>query len=221
MNEKDEKLTKEELEEDRFVEWLMEAVEYVQQKWQLFAAGLVGVAIILYGISYTQDAAEINKAEAMGVWGEILIADGSGQAEEAQRLAQMLTDAYAGTPAAAQGTLFLANRLFLQENYDEAERLYQRYITDYGTEEALLYGAWSGLASCLDARGQHREAAEKYKAYVEQHSGAQGALALGEAARCYGLAGDAAAQKQMLERLIQEYGETPVATRARQELEML
>ena len=52
MNEKDTKLTKEELEEDRFVEWLMEAADYVQQKWQVFAGGLVVLVLVIYGINY-------------------------------------------------------------------------------------------------------------------------------------------------------------------------
>ena len=222
MNEKDTKLTKEELEEDRFVEWLMEAADYVQQKWQVFAGGLVVLVLVIYGINYSQQSAANNRVEAMGVWGDILIAEGTGQTAEGVRLAESLVGAYAGTPAAGQGMIYLANRYFQQERYSEAQALYQRYLDEYGDDPALRYGAWSGLAVCLDAQGQHREAAEKYRAFAAQNPGApQTPLALGEAARCFGLAGDGQAQREVLEELVRDFADSPVAARARQELDML
>lgn len=221
MQEQSQRLTKSELEEDRFLEWLMHAVEVVQQKWQLFVAGVVGVIAVALAINYALGAQEANKEAATGLLGEVLIAETNGQEEQAIKMAEQLIRTYAGTPAAAQGMLVLANRYYLQGRYQEAEQQYQRYLSDYGDTDILVYGAWSGLAACFEAQGDLQKAAAKYREYATKHAGAeQTSLALMEAARCYGMAGDKQTQKELLQEIVRDYAESPVAPRAREELDM-
>lgn len=216
------RLTKSELEEDRFLEWLMETVEYVQQKWQLFAGIGVGIALAILGINYALETQEDKKQEATAMLGEVFILEGSGQADQAVQMAEQLVRNYAGTPAAGQGTLMLANRYFAQGRYDEAETLYQRYLSDYGQTDILVFGATSGLAACMEAKGQMQAAAAKYLEYATTYPQAgEAALALIEAARCYGQAGDSQQQKALLEQILRDYGDSAVVTRARQQLELL
>lgn len=215
-------MNKDELREDEFVERVMQAVDYVRQRYQLFVGGLVVVVALILVINYIIDAQEEARGEAATKLGEMMIADQEGNAAEALRLAQELIGAYAGTPAAAQGTLILANRYYAEGNYTEARRLYDQYLDDYGQNELLVYTAWSGIAACLEAQGQTQEAARKYQEFATSHPGSvQAALSLWEAARCYEQLDDQATRKGIMEQIIREYAKLPLAVQARAALAAL
>lgn len=214
--------TKKELREDRFVEWVLEAVDYVRSKSQYFTAGAIAVVVGIAGIAYFQKSQEESRAKAAALLGEAMIADDNGQAHEVMRLCEELVGKYSGTPAAAQGTVFLANRYFAQGRYAEAQKLYQSYLADYEALDVLVFAAWNGLAACAEAQGDYQQAAGKYQEYAAGHPGTiQAAMALMEAARCYGLAGDVANQQKTLARVTAEFADSPVAARAREALTML
>ncbi|MFH1571157.1 MAG: tetratricopeptide repeat protein [Gemmatimonadota bacterium] len=214
--------TRQELEEDHFVEWVMEAVDYVRNRAQLFVGGAAAIVVAILAVTYVQSSRQDARHAATALLGQAIIADESGRVEEAVGLAEQVNSKYAGTPAAAQATVLLANRYYLQGRYADAERLFQSYLDDYGDAEVLAYAAWSGLAACYEAQGDMRRAADKYRSYADQYSDRdEAALALMDAARCYGAAGDAAQQKQALERVTRDYPKTPVVSRAREDLGML
>lgn len=216
------KLSKEELREDEFLDWTMQAVDYVRERMQLFAGGLVAVVLLILAINYIIESQDVAREEAATLLGDVLMAEESGQSDKVIALVEELIGNYAGTPAAAQGTLVLANRHFSQGNYGEARRLYETYLDDYGQTDVLIYGAWSGIASCLEAQGSHRDAAAKYEEYAAAHPGSvQAAMALMEASRCYGKLGDLTARKRLLEQIIKDFGDLPLAARAKADMAML
>ena len=215
------KLSKEELREDEFVEWIMQAADYVKERAQLFIGGLVVFVLLILGINYIIESQEQAKVEAASRLGELLMAEEEGDAAGVISIAEDLISRFDGTPAAAQGVLVLANRYFAQENFAEGQRLYEKYLEDYGQSEILVFGAWSGLASCLEAQGQTTAAAEKYLEFATGHpQSLQAAMAVWEAARCYGQLGDISRQKELLERVMRDFPELPLAARAKASLAM-
>lgn len=214
--------TKQELREDHFVEWILETVEYVRAKSQVFIAGAVGVVVLIGAIAYYNKSQADSRLEAAALLGEAMIADDNNQGDEATRMAEQLLKEYTGTPSAAQATLFLANHYYAQGRYGEAQKLYDRYLSDYGDVDVLAFAARNGLASCAEAQGDYRQAAAKFQeAATASGSNTGGSLALLEAARCYGLAGDAANQKGILTQITRDFSDSPAAARAREELAML
>ena len=215
------KLSKEELREDEFVEWIMQAADYVKERAQLFIGGLVVFVLLILGINYIIESQEQAKVEAASRLGDLLMAEEEGDAAGVISIAEDLISRFDGTPAAAQGVLVLANRYFAQENFSEGQRLYEKYLEDYGQSEILVFGAWSGLASCLEAQGQTIAAAEKYLEFATGHpQSLQAAMAVWEAARCYGQLGDISRQKELLERVMRDFPELPLAARAKASLAM-
>lgn len=215
------KLSKEELREDEFVEWIMQAADYVKERAQLFIGGLVVFVLLILGINYIIESQEQAKVEAASRLGDLLMAEEEGDAAGVISIAEDLISRFDGTPAAAQGVLVLANRYFAQENFSEGQRLYEKYLEDYGQSEILVFGAWSGLASCLEAQGQTTAAAEKYLEFATGHpQSLQAAMAVWEAARCYGQLGDISRQKELLERVMRDFPELPLAARAKASLAM-
>ena len=216
------KLSKEELQEDEFVEGAVRFVEYVQENAQAFIAGLAGIVVVILGINYFIDAQEQSQADAAALLGDMLIAEQAGQKEEAIRTGEQLQTTYAGTIASAQATVLLGNIQFNSGNYAEAERHFQNYLQNYDPVDVLSLAANNGLAACLEAQGQVEQAAQRYEEIAARHKGlAAAGQAMMKAAWCYAQLGDRDKQRALLQSVIDEYARFPVAVWARTEIEML
>ena len=216
------KLSKEELREDEFVEWIMHAVDYVKERSQLVGGGAVAVLVLIMAINYFDASREAAKVEAAALFGDVLMAEQSGQMPEAIRLAEQLVSSYAGSPAASHGIVLLANFHYMQGNYGEARNYYQRYLADYEHVDVLAYAAQSGLGACLEAEGQLLQAARHYEVYAAEQTGTiREGLAQMEAARVYGAAGDTGKQRALLEQVSRKFAKYPLGNQARAAMAML
>ena len=214
--------TKSELEEDQFVEWIIKAADFVKQRAQLFIVGAAAIALVITAIGYVKSSQATARKEAAELLGDALIAEESGQPAESMLKFQRLTDSYAGTPAGVQGTVILANRYFAEGEYAKAEALYRSFLDDANSVDIFLFAARSGIASCYEAQEDFQRAASEYLAYAADNVGSmQSSIALMNAARCQRLAGNRDALKELLQRITREYPKSPVAVRARDELNML
>lgn len=210
------KLSKSELREDEFVEWIMEAVEYVKERARLFGSGALALVAVVLAINYFIESKEADRLQAAALLGDVLMVEQGGEPAEALRLAEELVASYAGTPAAAQGTVLLANLHYTQGRYAEARTYYQRYLDNYEPLDVLAYAAHSGLGACLEAEGQLLAAAEHYEAYAAGQAGTiRAAMARMEAARIYGAAGDRDKQQALLEQVKRRFAQYPIAAQAR------
>lgn len=216
------KLSKEELQEDEFVEGAVRLVEYVQENAQNFIAGLVGIVFIIMGINYFIQTQEQSQSEAAALLGDMLIAEQAGQKEEAIRTGEQLQTSYAGTIASAQATVLLGNLQFNSGKYVEAERHFENYLANYEPVDVLTLAASNGLAACLEAQGQVEQAAQRYEEIAARHKGlAAAGQAMLRAAWCYAQIGDRNKQRALLQSVIDEYARFPIAVRARAQIEML
>ena len=216
------KLSKEEIREDEFVEWIMEAVEYIKERLQIFTGGLVGLIIAIMAINYFVESREADKVEAATLLGDVLLAEQSGQLTEAMRLAEQLVTSYPGAPAAGHGVVLLANLHYAQGRFSEARSDYRNYLDNYEAVDVLAYAAQSGLGSCLEAEGQLMAAGQHYEAYAAREVGTiREAMAQMEAARVYGLAGDGKKQRKLLEAVSRKFSRFPIAVQARSTMGML
>ena len=222
MAEESQKLTKSDLKEDQFLDWILQALEYVKERRQLFIGALVGVALVVALVNLLIGQQEKAKLEADQLLGEILIAEEESRSQEVVDLGQRLIDEYAGTRAAGQGVLIVANRYYAQQRYQDARRLYQSYLDSYEPLDVLTFGAWNGLAACLAAEEKWDQAAATYEQYAQAHPGTQqSAYALWQAAQCYKTVGDIDQQRNLLDQIIREFAESPLGLKAREEQNML
>ncbi|MBT3344803.1 MAG: tetratricopeptide repeat protein [Gemmatimonadetes bacterium] len=208
--------------EDPFLEWVLMALQYVRDRAQLFIGGAIAIVAALAITQFAQTQRETAREEAANLIFQMMLADGNGQLEQVIDTGEKLIDEYAGTPSAAHGIILLANRYYRVGRYDEAEKLYERYIAEYGESQALLFAARTGVAACHEATGDLEGAATGYVAYADAHPNDRAsAIALMDAARCYRVLGDTQQQGAVLGRVTRDFPTSPAAQRARQELQML
>ncbi len=112
MQERNQRATKAELEEDEFLEWILRAIEYLKERSQLFIGGAVAIVAVIAIASFMQTQRAEARERAATLLFEATIADRSGQVDQVIRIGQQLVDDLAGTPAAAQGMILLGNRYF-------------------------------------------------------------------------------------------------------------
>jgi len=222
MQERNKRPTKAELEEDEFLEWILRAIEYIKQRAQLFIGGAVAIVAVVAITSFMQTQQAEARERAAALLFEATLADRSGQVDQVIRIGQQLVDKFAETPAGSQGMIVLGNRYFTLGRYADAQRLYQQYLDGKGDQDALVYAAQTGLAACRVAQGDIQGAAQDYVRYADENpKNPPSALALMQAARCYGQLGDAPNRRSVLERVTRQHPRTPVAQRAREQLNMM
>ena len=218
------RMTKEELREDEFVEWLVSAVDYIRDHRNAVIVGIFIVVAGIFGIRTFIDTQHQNIRDAAALWGDVLIAEQGGQFTEAGRKAEHIITNYAGSPAAGQATIFLANLNFSQEKYAEAEKLYGSYldIDGSGKTKILLHAAEMGLLACAEVNGDLKETAISYEALASKYADqSMGAWSLMNAARCFKNLGDIDRSTDILRRISVEYPKLPIAKQARNMIDVL
>lgn len=218
------RMTKEELREDEFVEWLVSAIDYIRDNRNIFVVGALMILGGIVGVRAFIDSQEQNKIEASALFGDVLIAEQSEQIMEAIKKAEYIVDNYGGSPASGKATIFLANMYYSQERYDEAKKFYQAYLANSDIEriDILSHAAEMGLLACSEVDGSLEQVAQAYEELGLKYEGESlGAFSLMGAVRCYKRLGNIDRTKQLLNNLKTTYSNLPIAQQAHGMLKML
>jgi tetratricopeptide (TPR) repeat protein len=216
------RLSKQDLKEDELVNKALQAWAYIEQNYTRILAVLgVVVVVVLIGV-YLRYESRRQARVSIDALGEARIALFQGRIDEALAQAQDIIDDYGDGPAVGQALMLQSNVLFGQGRYAESKAAYERYMREYGDEGAAGYGAWSGIAACLEEEGNPRGAGEEYLAYVDRMpESAFAPLALREAARCFEHAGDLDRARAALQQIVDRYSDNRLARVAKAELRQM
>jgi len=161
------KITKQELKEDKFVKFTLQAKTYIDMHYQkLLRIGLALVAVIVIIIFFYYDSQQ-NEIEANSQLGIAEIEFTNGQLIKASERLEKLIEKYDGTDAADQGMFLFANILFQQQKIEEARDYFEKFINAYNGSNILLASGYAGLAACEEALNNYSQAAELYERAAE------------------------------------------------------
>jgi len=136
----------------------------------LWGAGIIlAVGVIIAFFLYRQNEADVAASEALSNVAMPQVTGGGSRTDTAEAYLKVAAT-YPKSRAGARALLLAAGSLFVDGKYPEAKTQFERFKRDYSSSlflgEALL-----GIAACLDAQGQTREAMAAYKDFVERRSG--------------------------------------------------
>jgi TolA-binding protein len=216
------RMTKQELKEDEFVNKIMNAWGYVKENYPKVIAVVGGVVIlILIGVFIKQQADEQTRA-SVDALGEVRIALMQGQIDNAIAQAERVAENFSGKSAAGQALHMVGNLYFDSSRYAEAQVAFQSYLDNYGSEGPMGYASWSGIAACMEEQGDVAGAADKYVSFTDMASQSPFApMALKEAARCQQSTGNSDGSIALLKRIIDSYPKSSAARSAKAELKKL
>lgn len=199
------RLTKRQIKEDKFVIYYFKINEYVKQNFRLFSSSGIGlvvaVLLIFLYIKNQQEKDEKARVELAKARIEYV----KNNYDTAISILQNLVDNYGGTKGAKVGTFYLANAYFNLKKFDDAEMLFREYLDDNG-DEILEASALSGIAACLEEKGNYLEAAKTYKEVALKFGDTfMAPQNLYDAARCFDFVDQKQDARYVLTILIEKY----------------
>ncbi len=147
-------------------------MQSMQQQWKMYA-GIIAVVVVGVGAAwwYTSSSDEKNAAAAAelarirsafeaGQFEQALSGEGVMVGDQQAKGLKSIADSYGSTPAGQVAALLTGNSLANLGKFTEAEP----YFATARSSTALIVevGAIQGLASCMEAAGNHSGAAELY-----------------------------------------------------------
>ena len=202
--------------------WFLKVWNQIEANYIRILTGF-GIAIVAALIVLFFYRAQTQHAEAARTaLGDVYIALYEGRVEDALAASQEVIETYAGEAEAGEALMALANLHYEEGRIAEARTYFQQYLDEYPTDGPLGYGAWSGLASCLENEEKFSEAGQQFATFAEAHPGSPFAsIALKEAGRCYELGKMSQQASDVYQKIINEYATSSVARFARGQLSMM
>ena len=202
--------------------WFLKVWDRIEANYIPILAGF-GIALAAALIVVFVQREQTQRAQvAREALGSVYIALSEGRTADAIATSHDVMEAYAGQSASAEALMTLANLHFEEGQISEARALFQKYLDENSSEGPLGYGAWSGLASCLESEGKFAEAGQQFAAFAEaQRNSPYAPIALKEAGRCYELGHQPLQASEAYQKIVAEYGASFVARFARGQLNMM
>jgi len=200
--------------------WLQGNLKYI-------IVGIVGIIIVIFGIQWYSNNKSESEASAglalsrvrtyydAGEWQKALDGDPNKKVRNESVIGlKAIVDEYGSTSAGRSAALFAGNALIMQKKMDEAENYFE--IASKADSKIVVVGAKSGLASCLEAKQNYKEAAEIYEKLLSEAEvvGGKDRFEL-YAGLCYEKLGDKAKSEKMYRDLLAEFESSEFAAEAK------
>ena len=216
------RMTRREIKESKLLIWTSRMSMYLEDHLWLIIAGVAVVVVLIVGIYIYRGWHARQTARGMEQLNEVAYLVRVGNYAQAIQRADQLTSRFVGEPD-RMARLYKADALRDSGMYVEAGKLYENWLRHAPRgDEVDSYHAARGFADCLGAQAQEQKAGGVLRAWADGHkkSGLAPHALIG-AATHFEAAGDYAAARDALQRVIDEYPDALVTGAARQRLKLM
>ncbi len=157
------RLSKEELKEDKVAVAAAQAVDYARRNARWLAA-FIGLAtvVLIAGVVVAQSRAKAAREASLALMRAQAMTRSGSYAEALPQL-ETLAGKYGSTAAGRDGRLFLGAGQLAVGNPAAAEQAYRAYLSSRPSDKLSESTARRGLAASLADQGKHAEAADEYQ----------------------------------------------------------
>jgi TolA-binding protein len=213
------KLTKQQIKQDKFITTIFKAQEYFTGHTSRFLIAIGAIVVIAAAVFFITSRGQAREQEADEIFGRANVEFRSGNFQLAAVDFQNILDNYGGTESAKLASYYIAVSYFSLQNYDEAEKYYRLHYDKYRYNDMLSANALNGIAECLKAKGSLKEAADKffevYQKYPDSYIVPD---CIFNGAECYASAGDTENSKKLFDIYVKMPGQGQRALELRQYL---
>jgi tetratricopeptide (TPR) repeat protein len=172
------------------------------------------IAVVAIGAFFTLRARAANEEQAAGKLAEANLFFWQGAYDRSLPIARQVIEQWPDSPSGIDAHRLAGDDQFWLGKFKESAAEYQLYLAK--RKSGLIADAVRrSLAYALESDRQFKEAAPVYEGLVGKFDRESSAEFLFAAARCYRQLNQPKEADQMLKRLLDEYGETSNANRAR------
>lgn len=198
-----------------------EVLDKVTGFWARYGRIVLGaaaaVAVIAIGsVLFTRSRAAAEE-QAAGQLAEASLLFWRGDYQRSLEEARKIAAQYGSTPSGIDAHRLAGDNAFWLTDYKTAATEYKAYLAKQGSG-LLADAVRRSLAYTLESDRQHAEAAKLFDGLVGKFDRESSAEMLSASARCLVAAGQPAEAARRLQRIVDEYGETSLAGRARVDL---
>ncbi len=195
-----------------------ELLDRVTQAWNRYgrvAVTALGVLVVVVVGGFLVARARANAEEqAAGKLAEANVMFWQGYYPRALEAARQIGQQYGSTTSGADSHRLAGDAAYWLGDFKTAVTEYRQYL-DRAKPGVLADAARRSLAYALESAGQSQEAATTYESLVGRFDRESSAEFLYGAARCWGALHRAPDARKDLQRIVDEFGETTTANRAR------
>ncbi len=205
------KVTKKDLKEDKLVTTYFKASEYIEENKKRLSWLVGGLVVVSIGAVIYFNNRAANEEKAATALGQIIRYYDKGEYQTAidgvpEKNVVGLKDVvenYGGTSSGDLARFYLANAYYYTGKIDEALTEFENFRGSY---PPLRSSALAGIASCYEAKGNHKQAAEYFEKAASKSADAQLTPEyLHHAARDYALSGKKDHAIELLKRLKKDF----------------
>ncbi len=206
---------KTQLKQDKLVNAIFSFTKWAKEKQSLLIGAVVGLAllVILTGVITSGRKKSAQKANELLGKAEVLYS--AGAYDKAAPLLTNLIQNYGGRKQFRIATFYMANSLFNQGKYGDAQGYYEKFLREVKADDLLIPSAIAGIGACLEAKGNYSEAGDKYleaaQNYPDYYLSPQYLL---DAGRCFLQAKESEKAKEAYKFLISNYSQTEYSDQA-------
>jgi hypothetical protein len=213
-------MTRREIKQDKLLVWTSRASMYMEERLVPIVAGVAAVILVVVSVYIYRGWDEGQSERGTYRLAELEALVRADQTDEAIALADVLIDEFAGRPDRL-ARLYKADALRAKGDFGQAKELYEAWS---GTDEDEVHGfhAVRGLADCLSAEREYREAGDMLASWANDHTKSPLApYALVDAASNFELANDFSAARDALQKVVDDYSNGQIASQARRRLRLM
>ena len=177
---RDQRLTKEEIQEDKFIEGLLKTYQFLKENLRtiIIVVGIVVIAVAGYAAYYQnqenrraeatialREATETYRTAEASLFDAEKLAESEESLATAQTQLQQIFEKYPNTSFADKARYQYASSLYYQGNYAEARSQFQQIIENHQPENQIysLY-AQKAIGNTYEQEGNYKKAIDAYQA---------------------------------------------------------
>lgn len=215
MAKKLKKLSKKEMKEDKFIEFMAKASTFVQSYSRQLVAGVVICILIIAAAIFMKGKIARSELEAQIDLENVNILYHSGQYIECVEMYLHLIANYGSTRAGKNARCYLGNVYFYLGDIENARRYFEECLKSKPENDYLRIAAKEGIADCLMQSGDYREALDRFeKNALSTEDRDVLARNIYKMGLCQETLGETLLAKETFSRILSEFPESWVAVEA-------
>jgi predicted negative regulator of RcsB-dependent stress response len=196
---------------------MVPVLRFWERYGRLAAGVLVGLAVVGMVGYFSLRSRRASEEAAAAKLAEASIYYWQGDYQRSLQLARETAEQYASTASGLDAHRQAADAAYWGGDFKTAVAEYRRYLAK-NSSGLLADAARRSLAYALESNRQYLDATREYEALIGHFDRGSSAEFLLASARCFAAADQSREAMTRLQRLVDEYGETDYANRARIEL---
>lgn len=157
------RITKKELKQDEFLEFLYKGEQFVRKNAKVLSYIGGGILLVVIVASMMYNSRQNAETAAAAAVGAAQTAFDQGNYAEVISQLEPVIETYAGTNSAGVAVFYIGSAYYRQGDHGQAKQYFEKYFNEYDEDPMLGASAQASLGAIAAEEGNYGEAAARYR----------------------------------------------------------